>query len=414
MFNDKFRKAFASKVFYIIFSILAACALWFFLAINKNQETTDYFGGIQIEFSGQDTLEDRDLIVTDIDVDKLALRLSGKRLDIAKINNEDIIATVDMSGITTAGTHLLQYSIDYNANINENNISIVSASTNYVTVTVEKLVTTPVNVRASFDGNIDDGYIGGTLICTPGSIEISGPEDEIALVAYARAVLSRDSISKTTSENVPFTLMDKDGNPIVSENITANVETVEVTQEVSTVKDVPLAVNVVYDASATEQNTVIDIEPSVITLSGDAEAMDSINKITLGTIDLSSFQTSYSEEMRIVIPDDTTNNSGVTTATVTVRVIGLEVTKLSATNIEVVNAPEGCTTSIITQSVDVTLRGSADNIANVKPENIRVVANLENVGSTGIFDVEARVYVDGYPSIGAIGTYKINVRIKKN
>jgi hypothetical protein len=142
--------------------------------------------------------------------------------------------------------------------------------------------------------------------------------------------------------------------------------------------------------------------------------MESINKITLGTIDLSSFQTSYSEVMSVVIPDNTTNNSGVTTATVTVRVVGLEVTKLSVSNIEVINETEGYTTDIITQSVDVTLRGSAEDIAKVKAENIRIVANLENVGNTGIFDVEARVYVDGYPEVGAIGTYKINVRIKKN
>ena len=65
--------------------------------------------------------------------------------------------------------------------------------------------------------------------------------------------------------------------------------------------------------------------------------------------------------------------------------------------------------------MDVTLRGPKEEIAKVKPENIRIVTSLENLGNAeGIFGAEARVYVDGYPNVGAVGTYKVNVRITKS
>ena len=366
MFRDKVRSVFASKVFCIIFSIIAACVMWFYMAINDQDASSDY-SGVKIQYSGAEALEERGLIVTDINSDKLTLRLSGKKLDIAKINKDDIIVEVDMSGITSAGTHQLQYTINYDAKVNQNNISVTKASVDYVTVNVKKLVTKSVPVRGAYDGEIDEGYVGGALEYTPGMIKISGPEDEVVKVSYAWAVLSKESISKTVSETVPFTLMDAEGTEIVSDNIKAEVDAVQLTMEVSAVRDVPLDVNLIEGAGATAQNTVVEIEPKFVTLSGDAEIMEAMNKLIIGTIDLSSFQTTYTEEMRIVIPDDVMNNSGTTMAKVTVRVVGLDVTKMSVSNIEVINEREGYNTEIITQTLDVTLRSPKEEIAKVEP-----------------------------------------------
>ena len=416
MQNRKLKAAFTSKIFYIVFSFLAACALWFFVAINENPNMTESFSGITVEFTGQDVLVEKDLIVTDIDTEVLTLEITGKRLDIASINSEDIIATVDMSKIASAGTHQLEYDLEFSSGIDENDISITRASSNFVKINVKKMITRNIEVRGTFDGEIAEGYVAGAFTMTPGFVAVSGPEDIVANIDCARVVLSRDIISKTVTDELPFTIQDKEGQAVVSDNLTTDVKAVEVTQIVNLLKEVPLVVNCIDGAGAKMGvNTTVSVEPPFVTLSGDAETLETINSIQLGTVDLSSFQLSYSEDMSIIIPDNIVNMTGVSKASVTIQVFNLDTTKISASNISVKNETEGYTTEIITKSLDITLRGSGDDIEKIVAENIRIVADLGEQGNAeGTFEVLATVHVDGYPNVGAIGTYKVNVRISKS
>lgn len=377
---------------------------------------TENFNGITIAFTGADVLTEHNLIVTEIDTESLNLEITGSRLDVARIEKEDIIVTVDMSVVNRAGTHQLEYDVKFSADIDEDDVSVTRASSNFVTVDVKKMVTKNIEIRGTFDGEVADGYIAGNLVIEPSVITVRGPEDEIALIDCARVVLARDVISKTVTDEISYSFVDKNDNEIVSDLISCDVDTVQVTQTVSMHKEVSLIVKCIDGAGAvTGDNTTIVIDPPSIWLSGDAEILEGINSITLGTVDLSSFQLSFNDDMTIVIPDGTINTSGVNKADVTIQVFNLTTTKISASNIAVKNETEGYSTEIITKSLDITLRGSEEDISQVRAENIRIVADLANQGNAeGTFEVIATVHVDGFPNVGAVGTYKVNVRITKN
>lgn len=411
MHKKKSRLGISLRLMYIIFSVLISFALWFFISANENQDMTVDFNGISIQYLGEEELEQKSLILTEKDTEKLSVRLTGKRLAVAKLSKEDISVSVDMSEISAAGTHFLEYKLDVNS---EAKIELVSASANHVTVTVEKMITVPVYVRGNYNGGIADGYVSGTLKFSPATIEISGPEEAVNQVEYAWVVLSRDTISKTVTDMLPFTLMDEEGKAVNADYIRVDVDEIEVTQEVSMLKEIALDVNLVESAGANQANTVVDIDPPSITVSGDAAIMDGLNKIVLGTIDLSTFQSTYTTEMRIVLPDEAINRTGISTAAVTVRVVGLDTTKLSVSNISTINDTDGYETQIITQTMDITLRGPSEEITAITADNIRVIADLESIGKAeGTFEVEAKVSVDGFTKTGAIGTYKVNVRVRK-
>jgi len=416
MQNGKLKSAFTSKLFYIVFSFLAACALWFFVSISENPNMTENFNGISIEFTGVDVLATNNLIVTEIDTEALNLEITGSRLDVARIESEDIFVTVDMSKINRAGTHQLEYDVSFSQDIDEDDVSVTRASSNFVTVDVKKMVTKNIEVRGTFDGEIAEGYIAGSFSISPSIITVKGPEDEIAMIDCARVVLTRDVISKTVTDEIAFSLVDKENNEVTSDLIDYEIEKVEVTQVVNMHKEVALVVKTVDGAGAKYgENVTVTIDPPTIWLSGDAEILEGINSITLGTVDLSSFQLSYSDDMTIVIPDGTTNTTGDNKADVTIQVFNLTTTKISASNIVVKNETEGYSTEIITKSLDITLRGSEEDIAKVTAENIRIVADLADQGNAeGTFEVNATVHVDGFPNVGAIGTYKVNVRISKD
>lgn len=415
MSKGKFSSGVVSRILYIIFSILASFAIWFFIAINENPDQTTDFRGIDVVYSGIEQLEDNNLIVTGIDTQKISLSLKGKRLTIAKLSSSDIIATVDLSSITSPGTHLLEPTVSFNQPVKRNDIIIDNASTRYVTVTVKRLATKPIDVRGTFVGNVEDGYIGGALEITPGTIEIHGPEDELSKVDHAVVVLKRENISKTITDNLAVTLVDENEQPVSSDTIKIETDTVAVTKVVSLLKDVALTVNVNYGSGATSENTIVEIDPPSISLSGDAEELEGINNIVLGTIDATMFQSSHTEEFVVKIPNETVNRTGITSANVTVRVVGLETKKLSVSNIEITDVSDGYKAELITQALDVTLRGTESELLKITADNVRIIASLEELDEAeGVFDVFAKVSVDGLPNGGAIGTYKVNVTVSKS
>jgi hypothetical protein len=116
--------------------------------------------------------------------------------------------------------------------------------------------------------------------------------------------------------------------------------------------------------------------------------------------------------MSIPIPNEVRNVSGETTASVHVEVLDMSTSRVSATNIYWRNAPMGHTVNIITQSLDVLLRGDDDILSEITGDNIRIIADLSEAGgSTGTMSVSAKVYIDGYSDVDAIGSYRVSVAI---
>jgi hypothetical protein len=168
----------------------------------------------------------------------------------------------------------------------------------------------------------------------------------------------------------------------------------------------------VEGASATAANTKCDIKPDSITLSGDPETLEDLNQITLGTINLNSFSSTFSDDYAIPLPNDVENMSGITSANVSLQIFGTATKRLSANNIQYRNAPEGRGVVVITQSLDVTVRGSVATLDAVTADNIAITVDLAELSNnTGTFMLEAKVRIDGFNNVDAIGTYNVTIQI---
>ena len=147
-------------------------------------------------------------------------------------------------------------------------------------------------------------------------------------------------------------------------------------------------------------------------IAGDAKTLEGINKISLGTVDLASFTLTHEDKFPILLDNDITNVTGITEAKATIEVIGLETKRFSITNITVTNVPAGHNATLVTQAIDVTIRGKSDVIEKIKSNNIRAVVDLSDIGSTtGAIQPTAKISVDGYTGVGAIGEYPVYVDI---
>lgn len=409
------------KILYLIFSVAVAISLWVYVVYVENPmlEAPVPVSKIPIEFTGEDLLRDYDLIVSNIDTTELTAYFSGRFRDGPKIQSLEVRAVVDLTdilrSISPTGVHTLEYDLIYD---DSGTITLDHVSVPSVEVTVEHLTTVNIPIRAIYSGSIAEGYIADTLTLSRDTVTVSGTEAAVGRIAYVTATLSRDNLTRTATEPVDVRLFDENDDEIDPEDagitFVNNTGTVVITQNVLMVKEVALEVLLIETKSVNSSNIRVELSQDTIRLSGDPEVLEGLNVINLGTVDLKSFTTLFEGDFQIKIPNDTTNLSGYTTVKVTITVQDpeIDIRRLSTSIISYINAGEGDNVEITTMTVPVVIRGQSEYIGEVIEENIRIVADLSNVaGFRGEITVPARVYVDGFPMVDAIGDYTVTVFI---
>lgn len=413
--TSRMRSLYNNKIFWMVISLLASLAIWVYITSVDSDEYKQSFRGVRVELVGEDVLrQSKGLVITDLDTNSVTVELVGPRRIIASLDSADIVAQVDVSKLSQAAYTSLQYSLVFPDRTDSASIQASKKSPDTVNFMVSAQTSKTIQVRGSFEGQLAEGYTAEIPVFEPSTITISGPDAYISNVSYAWVTFGKDGVDSTYSVETGFVLLDKDGEECATTGISCSTDVVKATLPLLAKKEVPLNVDLIEGAGATSKNTKVKIEPETITLAGDSALMAGLNKITVATIDLTDFGLSFTDTFTIPLSDEVKNLTGVTEATVTVEVVGLETRTFTVKNISCTNVSDGYEAEIISESITVTLRGTAEQLDQVKTENLRAVADLVDYkGSTGAYMPEVKIHVDGFPEVGAIGKNNISIEIRK-
>ena len=318
-----------------------------------------------------------------------------------------------MAEITEPGTYDLSCTITPEfTSLTSTGVRVMDQEGKTIQVTVTRLMSKTVEVRGVFKGTVDEdnNYRANPVEVTPGTIKVQGPETLVNQVEYAQVTITGDNLTKTYTGELGFQLMTADGEVVDDDDLTTNVNTVSVVMPVVKTMEVPLSVEYVYGGGITEDNferyVTVDIQPATIQVSGDEADVSYLEgkTITVGKIDLSQV---VQEEQVFVFPielsTELSNDSGITQATVTVTIKGLETKTVETSNIDIINTPDGFTADAVTQSLQVKVRGPADALETVEGYQIRVVVDLEGQNlRQAQFPFTPKIYLDGDSRCGVI------------
>lgn len=404
--NSVFKKIMNNTVTWIVLSLLIAVIMWTYVASQDTAEFKRTFPGVRVEVVGEDILRNsRNMVITNISTPTVSVEVVGPRRIVSALNEEDLVARVDVSRLTLAAVTTQSYKIIFPDGTDTSSLSTLNRTPETIVFTVSELIDKQIPVRGSFEGKSAEGYVAEAPVFTPSTITVSGPEIYLKDIKYAWLTFGAgEEVDRTITRTVPFTLRDNNDEDYYNDTISTDVTEIEAKLPIIRQKVVPLVVNLNYSAGATEENTKVTIEPASITLSGDSNVLDALNQIVLASIDTRDFTNSFSETYLIRIDDALINQSGVTEARVTVEISDLVTEKYIVRNISYINLTEGYEVEVITGSITVTLRGPEDQMAELKAENIRAVIDLQDyINSTGTFNLTPKIYVDGFTNIGDIG-----------
>jgi len=400
------------------FSLLCSLLIWVYVTDTNGGDIDRDFSGVMVVFEGENTMrESRGLIISENETTSVRVSLTGNRRTVASLDSADLKVVIDLSGITKTGNYSLAPKVTYPSRLDTSVITSSVVNPGTVSFYVDKLSSKSVQVVGVFSGSAAEGYTAEPLEFDSETVKIYGPEKILNNVDHAEVEVSREDVDKTLSFASDYVLIGTDGKRFESDEITFERDTVDVTLPISAVKTVDLVVDLVPGGGASKDNVTVKIEPDTVTLTGDSETLAGVNNISLGKIDLSTLEETFTETYKIVIPNDTENTSGEKEATVKVTLTGLGKKRVSIdrSNISVINLSDGFDAEIINSSLDnVVIRGTEKAIDQLSTMNIRAVADLTDYGTaTGIISVPVKIYVDGTTEAGAFGEYKVVINVTR-
>lgn len=413
--KNTMRKIYDSKAFWVIISLLASLVIWVYVTSIETEEFKQTFRGVRVELVGESILRDsKDLVITDMDTSTVTVEVVGPRRVVAALNSDRISAQIDVSKLSRAAYTSQQYAVVFPDGTDTSNLTVTRKTPEIVNFLVTPQTTKSVQVRGSFDGSLADGFTAETPVFEPETITLTGSEAYLKNVEYAWVSFGKENVDSTYSVETGYTLMDANNEPCSTTGISFSTDVVTATLPLLTLKEVNLGINLIEGAGASAANTKITIDPETVTLAGDSGLLAGMNKIILATIDLTDFSSTFSETYTIPIDNELKNTTGISEANVTVEIVGLDTKQFKVTNISYANVTDGFEAEIITKSLDVTLRGPADVLEQIKNENIRAVADLTDMNeSTGTYMPKVKIYIDGFTDVGAIGENTISIEIER-
>lgn len=395
----------------VLLSVLLAIAFWAYVRAAVDPNGTTNIHNVRVETTGANVLASQGLAVSEITPQVVELQVEGPtsaRTNLLR-NRGGLYVRVDVSSCVE-GENTLRWREVWPEGVNTDDLT---AQRSTVTVKVEKLYSKTFDIRFRLEGKVAGDYQMGTPAIEPAEVVVSGPVEQVNQVDRVEAVLRTAELSERFAGDLELIPVDKQGKSLADLELTLSAETAYVVVPVVMTKEVPLTINLLPGGGATEDDAARKIEPETIVVSGAEADLEGLEEISLGSISLSDVVGTNTFTRPIALDPSLTNESGLTTATIKVTVEGLDTEVFAVNNIRTTNPPEGYTADLVTQSVLVTVRGPAEDLANVDASQIRVVANLSGVTTEGNQQVLARVYLDGTGTVGVIGEYSISVNISR-
>lgn len=366
-------------------SVLFAIVLWLVVTSANNPITSNPYYNIPVTLTNTELITDSGQVYEVLDGTDVISRVSVRAPHsvISELSAENIIATADVSDLSSLDTISIKLSTD----IYGDQISSITGSIDTVKLKIEDKKSKPLALKATVSGQVEDGYMVGDVTTDQNLIRIEGPESIINQVVKAAVDVNVSGITSDIGTNVEIKLYDAEDNIISSKNITQNIKSVGVKVSIWKTAEVPLLFTTSGTPAFGYQATgVIESSSSSVTIAGKSSAVKNINAIEIPAeaLDITDMQENYTTEIDIqdYLPDNIFLANSANSKVSVTALIEAETSKrmeIREEKVKVTNLPEGYNASIagLEESFIIEVIGLSQNIATLQAANMSGVVDIE-------------------------------------
>lgn len=411
-----------SKLTTLLLSLLFACGLWLFVVTVEQPESEQTYYEIPVIYqnNGEDLLKDRGLMIVS-ERPTITLKLKSTRTNLRNLNESNINILVSLANVTKPGTHPLNYTISYPGNVPASEVSVVSASMEQVSIKVEDRVTKSLTVEVKPVGQVADPQ-NTKVLDAPEEIEldyptidVTGPESVMQNVEKAVVYVDLEGQSQTIAGEFPFTLCDENYNPIMDTaklTVSPDISAVNVMLKIYKVKEIDLKVKVIPGGGATEATSSINLSPNKLQVYGPESVLEGLEYLEIGVVDLATVTKDETKVFPLTtLPEGVFNNTDTSEVSVDVKFPSLLTRKLSLTNVEFLNLPEGLEAKLNSDSVNVTLRGLAGQMGSLKLSDLTVTVDMADAQVGTVIKSVTVTINSKYPDVGILSISDVYITV---
>ena len=403
-----------SKLLTALLSAVIALALWVYVVTVVSPNSDRQYQNVTVTLQGETMLQERGLMIVSRDMPSVSLHLEGNRTDLDKLNSSNITLTADVSKIYDPGTHSLRFTPSYPGDVASGAISVLSQNPVAITIEVEERVSKPVPVSIRYDGTLQENFMADkeNIQLDFENVNVTGPKSVIDKISMAQIAVDLSDQVETISQTYEYTLCNEAGEPVDAQLVTTDVEAVTLTLRIVRVKQIQLKFNIISGGGATAENTQITVESGYeLQVSGSDNLLEGLETLEVGTIDLGMMEADEELTFPIKLPEGVANETGVSEVKVTVKLPELETRTITVKNFETINIPEGLEAELITQALEIKLRGPKDVVESMTESDVVVIVDFANAQS-GTIKVKAEVS-SGIIEVGAVGNYTVSATLRE-
>lgn len=403
-----------NKTTTLLLSALIAFGLWLYVITVENPNQVNTYYNIPVVLEGESVLTDRGLmLVSDPDM-KVRLDLKSNRTNLNNINSENITLKADLTDIYTAGEHQLNYSINYPGNVSYTDVKVVNKQPNTVKVVVAERGRNEIPVVVNFVGKVKEDFImdPAQMTLDNETVTVEGPKEVVDQIHHAAVVVDCTNRTETISESYRFILQDENNQAVDAALIKTSVDQIRVEVPIAATKRITLKLNVNAGGGATAENSSITLDPGYIDVSGSDTALQKLDELVVGTINLADIATATDKTFPITLPEGLTNLSGVTEVKASISFPELDAKEFTITEILPVNVPEGMQVELMTKQLTIMVRGPKADVQNLQPSDISVQIDLTDVENVAAVEPVV-MFAEPFQNLGVVGKYSISVTVSE-
>lgn len=361
-----------------VLSLISAIILWSFVMSSENPSIEKEISNIPVEYLHEEILSNKGLIILDPVEPTVKIRVLGKRNAINRTDWSKVKARVNLSQVSMEDSKV-PIELDL-----PDGISLVQISDDYLYLTIDHYLTKRFTVTVEPIGEFPEAsfsVLESSL--SPGQIQVSGAE---TIFDDLEKVVIFPDLSTITDDmvlNEPIKLLDKDGNEVTGLKMSKDVTdyTIKLNQE----KDVPVSYQIVGELGEGYELKSEKLSPEKVRIKGAKKKIDGIEEIKSEPVDISSFIQNMEVPLTLALPE------GINVLSNDKPILSIVIKKiedgeekegeksLKISDLEIENLKEDLTVAEMNQEVTVTVIGKEEELENLKPENIQLKVNLENL-----------------------------------
>ncbi|MGN0614261.1 MAG: YbbR-like domain-containing protein [Porcipelethomonas sp.] len=400
----------------VIYSVLAAIVLWFFISITIYPTTPKTIANIPIEIDITGTsAEENGLSVISYNAKTVNVTIKGNRSSIGSLSQDDIIASAVVENVNSAGEKDLK--INVTGKQSDVKFEVTNISPASVKVMFDKIDTKEyeMSVEAPKLKAADGLYMDSSdFKCSPKTIEISGPSKQLESIDKVAAVVSNEQELDTayTFHSSEVVLYDKNGSKIDTKNMIFDASDFTIDIPVYMQKKLGLSYDLKY-APQTFDSASLALEMNVdsLTLASPNTDLEKIDSWSIGSIPLYDIDWDFNKSFDIEIPENYKDLSNVSTVTVKLNTEGLAKKTITVNDISIVNAPSNYNCAVNTYGLVFDIIGPEEDIAEITEKDIIVSVDLlKYTVQSESFVADATISFPNYDKVWAVGLQKVSIQ----